>query len=73
MKDILKYIDKSFYYYKGKDLFWFRIFGRGLSFDKKMVFSQRYGYSKYVKIGPWIITILEKTKMGTVSTKPNQR
>jgi hypothetical protein len=34
MKDILKYIDKSFYYYKGKDLFWFRIFGRGLSLCK---------------------------------------
>ena len=50
---------KVFCYHKGKDLFWFRIFGCGLSFDKKMRFSQRIGKSKYMKIGDWIITTLK--------------
>jgi hypothetical protein len=63
MKDILKYIGKSIYYYKGKDILWFRVFGIGLSFDKKMKFSQRYGHSKFIKIGPWIITTLKKSKL----------
>lgn len=46
-------------YYKGEGIFWFRLFGYGLSFNKTMKFSQRYGYSKYLKIGDVIITALK--------------
>ena len=53
---------KIFYFYKDEDLFWFRIFGCGLSFDKKMKFSQRIGKSKYLKVGPWVVTFLRKPK-----------
>jgi len=53
---------RVFSHHIGKDLFWFRIFGYGLSFDKNMRFSQRIGKSKYVKIGSWIVTSLKPTK-----------
>ena len=47
------------HYYKGEEIFWFRVFGYGLSFNKKMKFSQRCGYSKYVRVGEVIITTLK--------------
>lgn len=51
-------MSKIFCYHKGEGLFWFRVFGRGLSFDVKMKFSVRIGKTKYVKIGKWVITTL---------------
>jgi hypothetical protein len=46
---IFKYKIFSFGCYK--DLFWFRIFGYGLSFAKgDLSFSEKHGYSKYLKI-----------------------
>ena len=50
---------KYFYYYKEKEILWFRIFGVGLSFNKKMKFSQRIGRSKYLKVFGWIIAIIK--------------
>jgi hypothetical protein len=44
-----------------KDLFWFRIFGYGLSFRKgKLTFSERKGFRKYLKIRDTIITFLRE-------------
>lgn len=41
-------------YYKGRDIFWFRIFGYGLSFKSVnhgyVPFSIRYGYRKRIKV-----------------------
>ncbi len=50
---------KILYYHKSKNIFWFRIFNYGLCFNTTMRFSQRYGYTKYIKRGKWIITILK--------------
>jgi len=52
-------MNKILYYHKSKNIFWFRIFNYGLCFNTTMRFSQRYGYTKYIKIGKWIITILK--------------
>ena len=53
-----------FHHYKGKGIYWFRILGYGLCFkDTKyfnISFSQRYGYTKYIKIGRLVITTLTK-------------
>ena len=44
---------------------WFRIFGFGLSFRNikksgyELTFSQRHGYTKYVKIFGYVITFLK--------------
>lgn len=54
-----RYTMSILHYYKGEEMLWFRLFGYGLSFNKTMKFSQRYRYSKYLKIGPWIISTLE--------------
>jgi hypothetical protein len=40
---------------------WFRIFGIGLHWKHKkrgLLFSERYGYSRYLQIGKWIIRYL---------------
>ena len=50
---------KAFYHHKGEGIFWFRVFGYGLSFNKRISFSQRIGKSKYLKVGDWILTILK--------------
>jgi len=45
---------------------WFRIFGRGLTWkheNRGLVFSERNGYKKYIKLGRWIIGYLPKTKI----------
>lgn len=47
-------------YYKGKDIFWLRIFGFGFCIKKGFSFSQRNGYSKFIKIGEWALTFLNK-------------
>jgi len=45
---------------------WFRIFGRGLTWkheNRGLLFSERNGYKKYIKLGKWIIRYLPKTKV----------
>ena len=44
-----------------KQTSWFRLFGRGLMWkhqDKGLRFSERYGYTKYLKLGKWIVEYL---------------
>lgn len=52
----------KFYHYKGKGIYWFRITGYGLCFKHmkyfNLSFSQRNGYTKYLKIGKLLITVL---------------
>ena len=49
--------------YKTKGMWWFRIFGYGLHCkDVKiypLLFSEREGHKKYLKIGRWIIKWLK--------------
>jgi hypothetical protein len=47
------------YCYSGKDIFWFRFFGYGLSFSKRFTFSQRYGLKKYIFLFGYVITFLK--------------
>jgi hypothetical protein len=53
-------------YYKGQDLFWFRIFGYGLSFKSvnhgHVPFSIRYGYRKRIKVFGLYVEFLKKEK-----------
>jgi hypothetical protein len=61
-----KFITSNFLcWYKSNGFFWFRFFGRGFCFKDsskhRLLFSQRNGYSKYLKIGGWIISYLPKT------------
>ena len=51
---------KSRYFnsWRGKDGGWFRLFGYGLTWKHEragLMFSERNGYTKYCKIGKWII------------------
>jgi len=46
-----------------KDTGWFRLFGRGLKWKHEslgLLFSERNGYTKYLKIGKWIIGYLPR-------------
>jgi len=46
---------------------WFRLFGRGLMWkheDIGLLFSERNGYTKYIKIGKWIISCLPNRNNG---------
>ena len=51
------------YYYCGRGMFWFRIFGKGLHFRNinkhPLVFSERNGYTKYLLIGNIVIKVLK--------------
>jgi hypothetical protein len=51
-------------YSKTKSHFWFRLFGIGFSIRDitvwKMLFSERNGYTKYIKIGKWLVTYLPR-------------
>jgi hypothetical protein len=50
---------KIFSFGSWKDLFWFRIFGYGLSFSKgELSFSEKHGYIKYLKVGNIRISFL---------------
>ena len=57
---------KPLTYYKGSGIFWFRIFGHGLSFRSlkhgHLPFSIRYGYRKTYKLFGYRIEILKKDK-----------
>ena len=54
-------------YYKGQDIFWFRIFGYGLSFISvnhgHIPFSIRYGYRKSFNLFGYRIEFLKKEKI----------
>lgn len=61
-------IYKVFYLYYKKDFFWFRFFGgygiwgrnaKATTFD---LFSERYGYTKFVKIFGWKLKALKPCK-----------
>jgi hypothetical protein len=44
---------------------WFRFFGIGLNWEHEkrgLLFSERNGYSKYFKIGKWIVRYLPYNK-----------
>ena len=57
-------MNNVFQHNKGTGIYWLRILGYGLCFkDTKyfsISFSQRYGYTKYLKIGRLLITKLKK-------------
>ena len=57
---------KPLTYYKGSRIFWFRIFGHGLSFTSLkygyVPFSIRHGYRKTYKIFGYRVEILKKDK-----------
>lgn len=61
-------IGKIFYFTYGKGCFWFRFFG-GFGLHGKNsklyppLFRERYGYSKYYKIGKWKFHFLFKDKI----------
>ena len=50
--------------YSERGLFWFRIFGRGLVVKDvrlhPLLFSERHGYQRMIRIGPWVIRYLRK-------------
>lgn len=51
-------------YYNGDKMFWFRIYGIGLCFrninNHPLRFSERLGYTKYLRIGNIVIEYLKK-------------
>jgi hypothetical protein len=57
-------IGKAFYLYRTDGLFWVRFFG-GCCFHGKdiakhpLLFSERNGYTKFVKAGNWIFKIMK--------------
>ena len=51
------------YWTTGEGIGWFRLFGRGLHWNRrKPLFSERNGYTKFVKIGTWRLRWLGKNK-----------
>jgi hypothetical protein len=58
------YSNKFFSFYYRKEFGWFRLFNKGLSWKNVNImglkFSERNGFSKYLKIGKWIISYLPK-------------
>lgn len=53
-------------YHKTKGMFWIRLFGTGLMVKNikihPLLFSQRYGYVKGIKIGKYWIQFLKRNK-----------
>ncbi len=46
----------ALYWQTGEGIFWFRVFGRGLHFNSRPpLFSERNGYTKFVRVGKWRI------------------
>lgn len=60
---------KIFYLYYKKHFFWFRFFdgygiwGRSQKVKSFKLFSERYGYTKYLKIFGWKLKILKPCKI----------
>jgi len=56
--------NRFFYFHQDDGVFWFRLFGHGLSFvnrkKHKELFSQRYGYTKTLRIGGWSVQSLRR-------------
>lgn len=52
-----------FCYHKSQGYFWFRFFGYGLHIkDSKvtpMLFSERYGHTKRIRVGRWVVKVLK--------------
>jgi hypothetical protein len=52
---------------KSKGAWWFRVFGIGISWKDvrlhRLLFSERNGYYKGLKIGNWIFHYLKKEKV----------
>jgi hypothetical protein len=50
-----------------KSIFWVRVFGVGISGKNTVIhpllFSQRNGYEKYLRIGEWVFFYLPRSKM----------
>jgi len=62
--DVILFQIKGFFsFYKYKGMFWFRFFGYGLHgknyIKHHLLFSERTGYKKFVKIGKWVFKILK--------------
>jgi len=61
-------IGKIFYLHYKKHFFWFRFFGsygiwgRGQKMKAFELFSERYGYTKYLKILGWKFKLLKPSK-----------
>jgi len=53
---------KKFSWYKGNGLFWFRIFGYGLSISNRLTFSQKEGYVNYIYFYGYVISFLKPYK-----------
>lgn len=52
-------MERFFNCHKSKDIFWFRLFGYGISFAKRFTFSQRYGFKKYIYFFGYVISFLK--------------
>ena len=50
---------------RGNGYYWFRIFGYGCLFKDlnkyNLLFSERNGFRKYIRIGNWCISFLKKS------------
>jgi hypothetical protein len=50
-----------------KSIFWVRVFGVGISgkntVTHPLLFSQRNGYKKYLRVGEWVFSYLPRSKM----------
>ena len=55
-----------FCYYRTDGFLWFRILGHGLVIKDinkyPLIFSERYGYTKYIKIGKYIVRYISPMK-----------
>ena len=64
MKKIMYNGKRVLAYYKGEKMFWFRIYGIGFSFRNinrwPLLFSERNGFRKYLRIGNIVINYLPK-------------
>lgn len=52
----------QYMYYPPEQIGWFRLFGYGLHIKNvnlnPLLFSERNGHTKYLRIGKWIITVI---------------
>lgn len=55
----MKMVVRPLTWHRGDGIFWFRIFGRGIVIEdrtkKRALFSERYGYTKWLRLGKWAI------------------
>ncbi len=54
-----QYIGKYYCVSISKNLFWFRLFDKGISVGRRpLKFSERYGYTKYLQLGNYVVNYL---------------